>query len=79
MANSDAAYLEALRTARDAVVAAIATGQLTVEYQVGRRMVEVEPSTEALERLDTLIDAAENKVARAATSVMRLGKPSRAC
>lgn len=79
MANSDAAYLEALKTGRDAIVAAIATGQLTVEYSVGRRMVEVEPSTEALERLDKLIDAAENKVARSSGRSMRLAKLRGAC
>ncbi len=78
MANSDAAYLEALKTGRDAIVAAIATGQLTVEYSIGRRMVEVEPSTEALERLDKLIDAAENKVSRASGGSVRLARMRRA-
>ncbi len=79
MANSDAANLEALYTARDAILVAIGTGQLTVEYQVGRRMAEVEPPTEALTRINALIREAKNDVARSSGRTMRLGKPSRAC
>ena len=79
MANSDATHLEALRTARDAITAAIAEGQLTVSYAIGRRTVTVEANTEALERLEGLIDSAESKASRAAGGAMRLARLRRAC
>jgi hypothetical protein len=79
MANSAASHLEALKTARDAIVAAIAEGQLTVMYRLGRREVTVSDPVLALERIERSIEIYEKKASRAATSPFRLAKLGRAC
>ena len=77
MAASDASFLESLKTARDAIVAAIAAGRLTVSYSIRGRMHQTEASTEALERLDKLIEKYEAKTARASSSPYRLASLKR--
>jgi hypothetical protein len=53
LALSDADNLEALKTARDAIVAGIAAGRLTVMYMIRGRQHQTEASTDALRRSKT--------------------------
>lgn len=77
MANSDAAHLEALKTARDAIVAALAEGAVVVRYKVNNREVEREASSSVLAELEKAISIYERKVSRAATSPMRVASLGR--
>lgn len=72
MAAADSAHLEALKTARDAIVAGIAAGRLTVDYMIRGRRHTTEASTEALLRLEDVIRIYERKVARASGGTFRL-------
>lgn len=77
LAASDAGFLEELKTARDAIVAAIAGGRTTVDYMIrGRRHVNEAP-TEALLRIEELIDIYERKAARSGRSTFRLARLQR--
>jgi hypothetical protein len=62
MANSNAAHLEELKMARDAITAAIIDGRLTVEYTIRGRKHRMEASTEALQRLEEMIQQYEERV-----------------
>lgn len=77
MANSDAAHLEALKTARDAIVAGIAAGRLTVDYMIRGRRHTVEASTEALKRLEDSIAIYERKDSRSTRKTFRLASLQR--
>lgn len=77
MANSDASHLEALKTARDAIVAGIAAGRLTVDYMVRGRRHTVEASTQALLRIEESIEIYERKAARSTRSTFRLASLQR--
>lgn len=77
MANSDAAYLEALKTARDSVVAQIASGNLTVSYSVNGKSVTKEAPTVALETLGREIARVEALANRKASTPFRLAKLNR--
>lgn len=76
MARSDAEHLEALKTARDAVVDGLAAGESTVSYTIRGRVHEVEPSSKLLNELEKSIEIYERKVAR--PSRHRLAKLKRA-
>ncbi len=78
MASSDADALNALKTARDAILAAIAGGSLTVEYTLGGETVRVEASTEALSRIESLIATYTRKASRASRSPFRVASLRRA-
>lgn len=78
MARTDAAHLEALKIARDAVVDGLASGESTVSYTIRGRTHMVEPSSKLLKSLEESIDLYEQKVDRAATSPFRLAKLNRA-
>lgn len=77
MALSDADHLEALKTARDAIVAGIAAGRLTVMYMIRGRQHQVEASTDALKRLEESIQIYERKAARSNRSTFRLARLQR--
>lgn len=78
MARSDSANLEALKTARDAIIDGIAEGRATVKYKIGNREHEVEPSSKVLANLEDLIQMYESKVSRSSTGGMfRLAKIQR--
>ena len=77
MALSDADNLEALKTARDAIVAGIAAGRLTVMYMIRGRQHQAEASTEALNRIEELIQLYERKAARSTRSTFRLARLQR--
>jgi hypothetical protein len=70
---SDADHLEALKTARDAIVAGIAAGRLTVMYMIRGRQHQTEASTDALRRLEESILIYERKLARSSNRTFRLG------
>lgn len=72
MASSDADALNNLKTARDAILAAIAGGSLTVSYSFGNETVTVEASTAALERIENLIGVYTRKATRSARSPFRV-------
>ena len=55
MSNSDAVNLEALKLARDTVLADIASGASYVSYEIGNRKFEREPPSKVLKELDALI------------------------
>ncbi len=76
MSDSNAAYLEALKTARDAIVAGIAAGRLTVTYKIRNREHTTSDPVLALKRIDESIDIIEKKVSRATTSPYRLASMS---
>ncbi len=78
MAAADSTHLEALKTARDAIVAGIAAGRLTVDYMIRGRRHTVEASTEALLRLEEAIQIYERKVSRASRGTFRLASLQRA-
>ena len=77
MARTDAAHLEALKTARDAVVDGLATGQATVSYTIRGRTHTVQPSGQLLKDLEASIAVYENKVNRSSTSRYRVAKLNR--
>lgn len=77
MANSAADTLEALKTARDAIIAGIAAGDLTVSYQIRGRMVTATDPGLALQRIEDLIDRYERKSSRATRSPFRVARLSR--
>lgn len=76
MANDDSATLAALKTARDAVIAALASGESTVSYTIRNRTHTVEPSSQLLLNLEELIDTYERKSSRGTTSPFRLARLS---
>jgi hypothetical protein len=78
LAASDSDHLEALKTARDAIVAGIAAGRLTVDYMIRGRRHTVEASTEALLRIEESIEIYERKASRAARRTFRLASLQRA-
>lgn len=61
MPQTDSQVLEDLKTARDAVVAAIAEGRMTVRYKIGTREHETLDPLRALEGLEKLIQLYETK------------------
>ena len=71
MASSDAQTLTNLQTARDAILAAIAGGLLTVSYSLGNETHTVEASTAALQRIEELIAIYTRKASRASQSPFR--------
>lgn len=72
MARSNADHLEALKTARDAIVDGIAAGRLTIEYQIrGRTHVTADP-VNALKNLEASIQMYESKAARDNRQVFRV-------
>jgi hypothetical protein len=77
LALSDADNLEALKTARDAIVAGIAAGRLTVMYMIRGRQHQTEASTDALRRIEELIQTYERKAARATNKTFRLARLQR--
>jgi hypothetical protein len=77
LALSDADNLEALKTARDAIVAGIAAGRLTVMYMIRGRQHQTEASTDALRRLEDLIQTYERKASRATNKTFRLARLQR--
>jgi hypothetical protein len=77
LALSDADNLEALKTARDAIVAGIAEGRLTVMYMIRGRQHQTEASTDALRRLEDVIQIYERKAARATNKTFRLARLQR--
>ena len=76
MANSDAAFLSELKTARDAITTAIAEGRLTVEYLIRGRRHRVEQPTVALRNLDELIVSVQSRINRASRRRNRVAKLS---
>lgn len=78
MALSDAAILEELKTARDAIVSAIADGSATVEYEIRGRRVRREASSTVLRQLEESIKIYETKTSLATRSRFRLGTLARA-
>jgi hypothetical protein len=77
LALSDSDHLEALKTARDAIVAGIAEGRLTVDYMIRGRRHTVEASTDALLRIEQSIEIYERKAARGSRSTFRLASLQR--
>jgi hypothetical protein len=77
VALSDADHLEALKTARDAIVLGIAEGRLTVDYMLRGKRHTVEASTEALLRLEQSISIYERKAARSGRGTFRLASLQR--
>jgi hypothetical protein len=72
MARSNSAHLDALKTARDAIVDGIAAGRLTIEYTIrGRTHVTSDP-VNALKNLEASIAIYESKVARDNRQVFRV-------
>ena len=76
MANSDSATLTALKTARDAVLTAIAGGELTVQVTVRGRTIQSSDPAMTLQRLEALIAIYTRKTRDAATSPLRVAKLS---
>ena len=74
MAKSDAAYLESLKIARDAIVDGIVAGRLTITYRIRNREHTVVDPISALERIDKLIA----KFEKSTVSTFRLAKINRA-
>lgn len=65
MANSDSEVLANLKTARDAIIAQIASGSPVVQYSVQGVMVRRADHTMALNEIEALISQYEDRVARA--------------
>ncbi|HWB13333.1 MAG TPA: hypothetical protein VG826_29175 [Pirellulales bacterium] len=78
MSRSDADTLEQLKLARDAIIAGMIDGRLTVEYQLAGEMHTVEPSTQALNRLEALINTYTRKANQDSKSPIRVASLSRA-
>ena len=77
MANPDSTVVSEIKTARDAVISAIAEGRLTVSYTIrGRTHASADP-TATLLRLEELLDIYERKVAVASRSPMRFARLQR--
>jgi hypothetical protein len=77
MANSDAQVVEAIKTARDSVIAQIASGAILVEYEIrGRRVRNADP-TESLTRLQGLLDIYERRATRGSSSPFKLASLQR--
>lgn len=74
MPNTDAQVLEDLKTARDAVVAAIAEGRLTIRYKIGSKEHETKDPIAALNGLETLIERYETKANRDTSSARNYAK-----
>lgn len=78
MARSDAAQLEELKIARDAITDGIREGRLTIEYDIrGRRHIVSDP-VKALENIERTITIYERKSANATRSPFRVGSIQRA-
>lgn len=77
MPQTDAQVLDDLKTARDAVLAAIAEGRLTVRYKIGNREHETKDPIAALDGLENLIERYETKSNSDDTSARNLVKITR--
>lgn len=77
MAQTDSEVLEDLKTARDAVVSAIAEGRMTVRYKIGGREHEMLDPIKALDGLEKLIERYETKSNRDSGSAQNLAKLTR--
>ena len=77
MPASDTAFLTTLKTARDAVAAAITEGRTTVEYWIGNRRHRSEEPSVTLQRLEELISKYEVKASRESRSPNRVVSLSR--
>jgi hypothetical protein len=77
LALSDSGHLEALKTARDAIVDGIAAGRLTVSYMIRGRQHQTEASTDALKRLEDSILIYERKLGRSTNKTFRLASLQR--
>ena len=77
MAQTDSEVLEDLKTARDAVLAAIAEGRMTVMYRIGNREHETLDPIKALDGLEKLIERYETKSNQDSTSARNLAKLTR--
>lgn len=72
MAQSDSAVVESIKTARDAIIAAIADGQTVVQYTIrGRSKTTTDPSATLL-KLEELLQTYEGKALRGTVSPFRL-------
>jgi hypothetical protein len=78
MANSDADHLEALKTARDAIVAGMQAGRLTITYQIGGRLHTVSDPVMALRNLEQMISQYQLMADRGNRSPFRPARISRA-
>lgn len=78
MARSNAEHLEALKTARDAIVDGMAEGRLTIEYQIRGRVHRTSDPGATLKSLDALIEAASRRAARDSRSTYRVATIQRA-
>jgi hypothetical protein len=77
VAKSDAAYLESLKLARDAITEAMEDGSTVIEYQIaGRKKVTADPA-KTLTSLIELIEIHERKSQRSSSSPYRLIKLNR--
>lgn len=77
MSQTDAQVLEDLKTARDAVLSAIAEGRMTVRYRIGNREHQTLDPMAALKGLEDLIERYETKTNRDSTSARNLAKLTR--
>ena len=66
-----------LRTAIDAVVAALASGSSTVEYEIRNRRHKLEPKQGLLESLTQQLDQAERLAVKRSSPMFRVGRLSR--
>lgn len=77
MPQTDAEVLEDLKTARDAVLSAIAEGRRTVRYKLGNQEHEMADPFGALDRLEKLIERYETKANRDSGSARNYAKRTR--
>ena len=77
MPQTDAQVLDDLKTARDAVLSAIAEGRMTVRYRIGNREHQTLDPMSALNSLETLIERYETKANEDSSSARNLAKLTR--
>ena len=64
MPQTDAQVLDDLKTARDALLSAVAGGRMTVRYKIGTREHETKDPVAALKGIEDLIEMYETKANR---------------
>jgi hypothetical protein len=77
LALSDADHLEALKTARDSIVAQMASGRLTIDYMIRGRRHTTRAPDEALRVIEEQIERYEAKASRGSRKVFRLASLQR--
>lgn len=77
MSLSDAAHLEQVRLARDAVIAGLADGSRVVTYTIHGREVTREPTNDLLKALREEVEYYERRINRQARNPFRLASLSR--